>query len=330
MDLIERYLQAVNFALPEAEREDIIKELRDSIFSQVEEKESSLGRPLNEDEVVELLKKMGSPLQLASRYRKPRQLISSTLFPIYWKVLQLSLGAALLVHAAVSIGMAASGKTFSDSLGALLHYPAAAIVVFAWVTLVFAAAEYFGGKCNIPGLNIGERWDPRTLPPVTKEKPRKSRFELIAQLVAQTFFGVWWLAGLQYQYLIMGPGYAFLRFAPVWLRIYPLFVGMVVIDLALTAIRIARPQWTQGELIHGLVMGGLRLVVFYFLLNAPELVVATDPYSVQFQDVVRKLNPIAHMGLLVAAIVSVLNIIRSAVQFAWRKRNLAGRAVVGL
>jgi len=50
MEMIDRYLQAVKFALSPAQRDDIIKELRDSILSQVEEKEATLGRPLNEDE----------------------------------------------------------------------------------------------------------------------------------------------------------------------------------------------------------------------------------------------------------------------------------------
>jgi len=330
MELIERYLQAVKFALPDSESDDIIKELRDSIFSQMEEKESTLGRPLNEDEVSELLKKMGSPMQLASRYRKPRQLIGPVIFPIYWKVLQMALGVALLVHVVVSIGMSAAGKTFSESLGMLWHFPFAAVVVFSWVTLVFAAMEYFGGKCNIPALNIGDRWDPRTLPLLTKDKPRKSRFELIAEFVLQTFFGMWWLAGLHYQYLILGPGYDFVRFGPVWHTIYPLFVGMVVIDLTLTAIRIARPQWSQGGRIKGLVMAGLGLVVLYFLLRAPELLVAADPSSLQSQNLARTLNSVARMGLTVAAVVNVLTVLGMAAKSTWRKLEHGGRAVFGL
>jgi hypothetical protein len=43
MELIERYLQAVKFALPQEQREDIIKELRDNLLSQIEEKEAELG-----------------------------------------------------------------------------------------------------------------------------------------------------------------------------------------------------------------------------------------------------------------------------------------------
>ena len=83
MDLIERYLQALKFALPAKQRDDIIKELRDSILSQVEEKEAEVGHPLTEDDQVALLKKLGSPIHLASRYRKQQHMIGATMFPIY-------------------------------------------------------------------------------------------------------------------------------------------------------------------------------------------------------------------------------------------------------
>ena len=340
MELIERYLQAVKFALPQAQRDDIIKELRDSICSQVEEKEASLGRGLNQEEVAELLKKMGSPPQLASRYGKPRQLISAALFPIYWKVLQLALGIALLVHAALTIGMSAAGKPFLECLGVLFSYPGAALMVFAWVTLVFAAMEYFGAKLKIAGLSTaalqmgalpnGDHWDPLMLPALTKQEPQKSRFELIAQLVVQTFFGVWWLAGLRYQYLILGPGYAFLRFSPIWQTIYPLFVGMVVVDLILTAARIARPQWSQGRQVSRLVIAALGLAVFYFLLSAPEIFVAADASSVQFQALAKTINFGLHIALVVAVIVNVVTMGRDAVMFVWRWLERTDRMVVGL
>ena len=39
MELIDRYLQAVKFWLPETQKEDIIAELSEDIQSQIEEKE---------------------------------------------------------------------------------------------------------------------------------------------------------------------------------------------------------------------------------------------------------------------------------------------------
>lgn len=200
MDLIERYLQALKFALPTKQRDDIIKELRDSILSQAEEKEAEVGHPLTEDEQVSLLKKLGSPIHLASRYRKQQHMIGATMFPIYWKVLKASLGLAFLVLVGASVATAAAGKTLTESLGVLFRYPSVALMTFAWITLAFSALEFFGDR-----LQLKDTWDPRKLPPLVKESPRKSQFELITQLLIQTIFSVWWLVGLHYQYHI-GPG----------------------------------------------------------------------------------------------------------------------------
>src|SRR5215471_7787402 len=116
MDWTERYLQAVKFALPKSQQEDITRELRDSILSQIEERESALGRALTEDEQLELLKKLGSPTQLASRYSSPRALIGTAVLPIYWKVLQAGLMIALIVVAAATIALAAAGRPLRESL----------------------------------------------------------------------------------------------------------------------------------------------------------------------------------------------------------------------
>ena len=50
MDMIERYLNAVAAQLPQAEREDIVAELRDLILSRFEAREDELGRALNDEE----------------------------------------------------------------------------------------------------------------------------------------------------------------------------------------------------------------------------------------------------------------------------------------
>jgi len=324
MELIDRNLQAVRFALPRAQRDDIIKELRDSILSQIEEKEAALGRTLTEDEQVELLKKLGSPMHLASRYGKQQHVIGATMFPIYWKVLKAALGLAFLVQAVASVAMAAAGKPFTQSLSPVLHYPGVALSVFGWVTVAFAALEYFGVK-----FRVSDRWDPRKLPPLVKSDPRKSRFELIARLVIQIIFGVWWLAGLHYQYLIFGPGLALLKFGPVWHTIYPVFVMIVLVDVILTAAMIARPHWAQGRHVALLVMSALGLIVLYFLINAPELFVASDPSSAESQSLVKAINYGLHLALFIAAIVNVVNIVKEAVRLIGWSFSCKHQASVG-
>jgi hypothetical protein len=324
MDLIERYLQALKFALPQKQRDDIIKELRDSILSQIEEKETEVGRPLTEDDQVAMLKKLGSPIHLASRYRKQQFLIGGAMFPIYWKVLKTSLGLAFLVLAGASVATAAAGKTLMESLGVLFRYPTVALMTFAWITLAFSALEFFGAK-----LRLQDTWDPRKLPPLMKDSPRKSQFESITQLVVQTIFSVWWLAGLHYQYLIFGPGIAFLHLGPVWQTIYPLFVVMVAVDLSLSASMLIWPQWTKGRALSRLVMSTLSLVVIYFLINAADLFVAADPSVPKLQSLIKIVNYWAHFGLVITALINVIKIVVEMVKFVGRRFAQVHQATVG-
>ena len=70
MELLDRYLKAVAKALPEAQREDIIRELSEDIRSEMEDKAGDLGRPLMAAEQEAVLKQRGNPLLLAARYRQ--------------------------------------------------------------------------------------------------------------------------------------------------------------------------------------------------------------------------------------------------------------------
>src|SRR2546427_8606283 len=90
-ELVERYLQAVRFWLPKAQQEDILAELSEDLRSQIEEKETELGRPLDEAEMAAILKRCGSPIVVASRFQSQQYLIGPALFPVYKFVLKMVL-----------------------------------------------------------------------------------------------------------------------------------------------------------------------------------------------------------------------------------------------
>jgi hypothetical protein len=57
MDMLSRYLYAVSNDLPKkAVRDDIIAEIADDLQSQIEERESVLGRPLTDDEEATVIR----------------------------------------------------------------------------------------------------------------------------------------------------------------------------------------------------------------------------------------------------------------------------------
>src|ERR1700752_1570407 len=88
MELLDRYLKAVKFWLPSDQKQDIIAELSEDLRSQIDEKESELGRALNNAEIEAILKKSGDPMLVAQRYLPQRYLIGPALFPIYWLILR--------------------------------------------------------------------------------------------------------------------------------------------------------------------------------------------------------------------------------------------------
>ena len=349
MELVERYLQAVKAALPGKQSDDIVQELRDSILSQVEERESTLGRPLNSSEIAEILKKMGNPMTLASRYGGRRQIIGGSLFTIYWKVLTWALTIALVAHAATSIAIAASGKPFGESLAVFFHFPGVALKVFAIVTLVFAALDLLGARLRPCEHAAGgaEAVDepvlqrPRARPHLAGEE-LLAALELVApavgdppaehlvQLVLQAVFSAWWLTGLHYQYLVLGPGANFIRFGPIWLKIYPLFVVAASIDIGLTALALMRPDWVQPARAVRLLKHALGLLLLFLLANASTLFVPADVNRVEWQPVVRSINFGLHIGLVAAIVATLVNFVRDGVRFVRHLFAHEQQAAMGL
>ena len=149
-----------------------------------------------------------------------------------------------------------------------MRYPFAALSVFAWVTVVFVVLDVVQVK-----FGFFTKWDPRTLPKLTKREPKTSMTESIAALVFGAIFGVWWLVGLKHQFLIFGPGVRAIHFGPVWQTLYPLFVVLVIADLVRHTVDVVRPGWEKGRIAFRMLFRGLNLLMLYFLIKAPDLLV---------------------------------------------------------
>lgn len=126
MGLTERYLRAVAAQLPREGREDIVDELRDELAARMEAREAALGRPLDEAEEEAVLREMGHPLTVATRYRAgPQHLVGPELYP-WWlfavKAALLALVAlgAIGLAARVLLGEAPFGQALGQAMGDLV------------------------------------------------------------------------------------------------------------------------------------------------------------------------------------------------------------------
>ena len=281
-ELFERYLQAVRTYLPRRGRGDIVAELRANLEAQREEREAELGRPLTEGEMVDWLKELGPPLEMASRYHAPRYLIGPAIFPLYWWVLRLAAFCASLVYA-ISIIVRVIFESHGPDwvAGQIFQYPAILITVAAWVTAAFAilqfVSERYPEKC--PDLVASKAtWSPASLPPLEKELPPGSKprsfTAAVAELVAHFFVLVWILLIPTYPFLLMGPGAAILQHSPVrpaqvlWLW-YWTIVGLNILQLVWQGISFLAGTWRIRTGAQRLVLKGMELLPLLILLTAP-------------------------------------------------------------
>jgi hypothetical protein len=175
MDLLDRYLANVGLLLPFADREDIIAELRDILLCQMEDRETSLGRPLTPDEREEVIRAFGHPLLIAGRYRPERHLIGPAVYPLW--LISLQMGAAIIFCVAVVLGV------FEAIHTGIAHW------IFGYGVrtffVLFGATTLWCAAFERTALKRGRlmSWRPSRLPMVVK--PRKSRrADLIGEIVS--------------------------------------------------------------------------------------------------------------------------------------------------
>jgi hypothetical protein len=266
MELLDRYLQAVRFWLPRKQQEDIIAELGDDLRSQIEERESALGRPLNEDELAALLKQAGNPLWVAGRYQKQQALIGPVLFPLYsfvlkivalgylvpWFLTWIVLTVFVPSHPAVNPALALIGRwgTLWTNM----------VIIFGTVTLAFAILERVQSA-----VSALQQWDPRKLPRVARPKDRVSRVESVFGLAFSVLFIAWWLSLSHYGQVIFGPIAGFFSLNPA-LRVWylPVIVPTCIIALQ-QCVNLLRPQWTWFRAVAMLLSDSIALFIFIWV-----------------------------------------------------------------
>lgn len=298
MELIDRYLQSVKSALPKRQQEDVVRELTDEVLSRVEEKEDALGRPLTEDEQVALLKGLGHPWLLASRYRKQRYLIDPSIFAVYWIALRLILVVTFFAMAIGAVSLAATGQGLGAAWKILFQYPMAALKVFAWVTLVFVVLDIVQAK-----LNFFEKWDPRSLPKLSKSHKCASTRDSVAGMVVAAIFGVWWLVALKNQFWLFGPAANLIQLGPIFQSVFPLYVVMVIVDVVRHAVALVRPGWDRGRFAFRIFYRALTLLILYFLTHAQDLLVPGKAADPNLQSALGGINRGIHFGLVVTMVI---------------------------
>lgn len=314
MELLERYLQAVRTFLPRKAQDDILHELSENILSQMDEREAELGRRLTEAEQEQVIKQHGHPIVVAARYGRRQYLIGPGLFPIYWLTLKLGLLIALALRFIIAIvTVLVSADPIHQILPALLPVPAVIVPVFAWITGVFIAFEYFAPRMN---LRFITDWSPRSLPALVKRSAIIPRADSVAQIIMIGAFILWWQSIPTAPYLLFGPGAAVVALAPVWAQLHWPIILLAVAGLVLASVNLASPHWTVTRTRIRLALRAAAFVILLILVRAGTWVVVADGIRdpAQFSSVIAIVNQISFYGLLCALVITGLQLAWEGVQ----------------
>ena len=309
MELVDRYLQSVRFLLPRRQRDDVHRELSAELHDAIEEKESLEGRALTADEMTAVLKRFGHPLTLALRYQPARTLVGPETFPVFWFAVRAVLAMLAVVHLVLpALFFVATGEP-GRIVGLFLRFPAVVTPVLFWLTVGAVVLDTKVVRAEI--AKALARWTPRDLPPVVKDEAQTP--PSVVSVVMVSAVGAWWLAGLRYPFLLLGPAAASVAFGPPFHALAPLMAFSVVVQLLVGLVRLARPHWRRFARASSVAVDALSLVTVFLLSRSSDLMVAVRPQDV---EIVRSVNAAAGLGLAVAFTVVALQLAWKCVRYA--------------
>jgi hypothetical protein len=291
MELLDSYLRAVKRYLPRAQSSDIIRELSDDLRSQLDEKESTLGRPITDEEVMAFLKQHGDPMTVARRYRQDSpsltigwELIGPELFPMYLIMLSVNLVITVACVAIIFLFMHAP-ITFE-----VFVFPV--VVQIIVLTLVFIGLNLVRRKYPQPWY-----YPPAELSPMIPIPWGYS----IAGLILWGPVLLWWLALPYFPSLILGSAAAHLKLAPAWHNFYVPILLILSASISQRVISIFHPDWTWLVPFMRMIINAAGALVLYFLVfKSHALVVVAEAFKgiPQYEQLADTVNSQLRWGIL--------------------------------
>lgn len=266
--LTDRYVYAAARDVPEAQRTEFARELRERIADEVDARLAAADGTSTEDAEAAVLRELGDPSALAAAYvDRPLQLIGPRYYLTWKRLLTLLYSIVLPVTAgAVLLAQLLAGSEPGDVAVEVIGTVVALVVHLGfWVTLVFAILE------RSPGTQAVEQWTPDKLPEIRDEGRAGRLGDLIASLVFLTLFAVLILWQQVSPPFFDGPGEAIAVLDPdLWSFWLPYFLVLIVLEM-LFAVAIYLGGWNWPLAIANLVLNVAFTVPALWLLATGQL-----------------------------------------------------------
>lgn len=274
MELVDRYISAVQRYLPEDKRNDIGRELKAHLLDQLDIQQDELGRTLTDDEVAATLQQWGHPRQIAMTYVPPTPLVSSELMPVYKQTLIYAVGLTFLLHclgSSMGLLQADHFKIVQFIFQLIFGFFDTVATVFMVVTLVFYAYSASGSDQH---WLLSNRWRVHDLPPVSRPWQQMRTSDLLTDLATSAFLLLvlwpsWWMSAeaLASTRVILAPE------VQQWVPVVSVFLVLAVLA---NLWWVFRPYWTQLTLSINVALNLVFCISFLALWTWSTVLVGTE------------------------------------------------------
>lgn len=275
MELVNRYVYAVTQKLPEQQRADIEQELKGLIEDMLDER--TLGGPIQESDVEEVLLQLGDPSSLADKYRgRKRYLVGPERFDAYLSVVKV-----VLISVVIGITVASAIEFFMNptrGVSQIAEYVAtllsASIQGFAWVTIIFALLE-MGLRDSNNKSTSKKPWKLTDLPSIpdskTMIKASEPIFGIIISILTLVLFtfaldlvGVHRINDGQSWVIPLFNGEVFSKYVPfIWV--------ITAISILRDCLKMVKRKWTNEIVILHLFFNLISLVLMIVMFSNPSI-----------------------------------------------------------
>lgn len=267
--LTDRYVAAALRGVPEAQRDELARELRERIGDEVDALVEQGIAPA--DAEYRALENLGDPAVVSAAYLdRPLQLIGPRYFLIWWRLLKLLYAVVLPISvAAVVLAQLLAGSAANEVIGSAVSAALSiAVHLGFWTTLVFAVLERTPAQPGQRGIDVA--WKPELLPQLG-DGGRPNRLAdlivslvflgLFAMLLVWQQFGLPWVDALESIPLLDPALWSF------WL---PFLLGLIALE-AVFAIVVYVRGWSWGLAIANVALNVAFTVPALWLFTTGQL-----------------------------------------------------------
>jgi len=272
MKIVDNYLNSLENYLPEDIRQEVRQELEASILDQVEDKQESLGREINDDDIESILIGFGHPMKVAAAYSPNQELVSREYFPIYKKSLELTLAIVMIATLLINVPLIFSDANFIK-IGIVIFadFIENGVWTFAWITLLFWVLQT--SNVNIQGIY---KWSPKELS-ATNPKLKISRLETLFEITVYLIFLGWWNGAFGWTMTHVFENLdKVIRLSDEWQLVFWSVNVIVALGIVVDSIKYIAAGWNKATLSANMALNLASLAVLAQIFGFEAYVTVVD------------------------------------------------------